>query len=151
MYVLCIWTCIYYGIPLVCMWMYECIPLVCIWTCVYYGIPLVWMYGWIYTISVYLLCMWTRVYYGIPLVWMYVWMYPISVYVLCIWTSLVRIDIPEPEPTEADRQALWNGDQPMAAELQRFRKEYVQPVQLRYHHRTRPYQDQIRLDQTGSH
>uniref|UniRef100_A0A7N5ZS15 Son of sevenless homolog 2 (Drosophila) n=1 Tax=Anabas testudineus TaxID=64144 RepID=A0A7N5ZS15_ANATE len=30
-----------------------------------------------------------------------------------------------------DRQALWNGDQPMAAELQRFRKEYVQPVQLR--------------------
>ncbi|XP_030627632.1 son of sevenless homolog 2 isoform X2 [Chanos chanos] len=41
-----------------------------------------------------------------------------------------RIDIPEPESTEADSQALWNGDQPMA-ELQRFRREYVQPVQLR--------------------
>uniref|UniRef100_A0A8C9TBK4 Son of sevenless homolog 2 (Drosophila) n=1 Tax=Scleropages formosus TaxID=113540 RepID=A0A8C9TBK4_SCLFO len=42
-----------------------------------------------------------------------------------------RIEIPEPEQTEEDRQALWNGDQPMAAELQRFRREYVQPVQLR--------------------
>lgn len=42
-----------------------------------------------------------------------------------------RIEIPEPEPSEADREALWNGEQPMAAELQRFRREYVQPVQLR--------------------
>lgn len=51
---------------------------------------------------------------------------------------LFRIEIPEPEPTEEDRQALWNGDQPMAAELQRFRKEYVQPVQLRYGDRLIP-------------
>ncbi|XP_043111223.1 son of sevenless homolog 2 [Puntigrus tetrazona] len=42
-----------------------------------------------------------------------------------------RIEIPEPEPSEADREALWNGEQPMVAELQRFRREYVQPVQLR--------------------
>ncbi|XP_076831340.1 son of sevenless homolog 2 isoform X4 [Brachyhypopomus gauderio] len=42
-----------------------------------------------------------------------------------------RIEIPEPEQFDADLQALWNGDQPMAAELQRFRREYVQPVQLR--------------------
>uniref|UniRef100_A0A8B9LLC7 Son of sevenless homolog 2 (Drosophila) n=1 Tax=Astyanax mexicanus TaxID=7994 RepID=A0A8B9LLC7_ASTMX len=42
-----------------------------------------------------------------------------------------RIEIPEPEQSEEHLQALWNGDQPMAAELQRFRREYVQPVQLR--------------------
>ncbi|XP_058846528.1 son of sevenless homolog 2-like [Acipenser ruthenus] len=42
-----------------------------------------------------------------------------------------RIEIPDSEPSEADKQALLNGEQPMAAELQRFRKEYVQPVQLR--------------------
>ncbi|XP_072533330.1 son of sevenless homolog 2 [Salminus brasiliensis] len=42
-----------------------------------------------------------------------------------------RIEIPEPEQSEEDLQAMWNGDQPMAAELQRFRREYVQPVQLR--------------------
>ena len=28
--------------------------------------------------------------------------------------------------------ALENGDQPLSAELKRFRKEFVQPVQLRY-------------------
>ncbi|XP_062851740.1 son of sevenless homolog 2 isoform X2 [Trichomycterus rosablanca] len=42
-----------------------------------------------------------------------------------------RIEIPEPEQSEAELESMWNGDQPMAAELQRFRREYVQPVQLR--------------------
>ncbi|XP_053553616.1 son of sevenless homolog 2 [Bombina bombina] len=42
-----------------------------------------------------------------------------------------RFDIPEPEPTEADRLAIEKGEQPISANLKRFRKEYVQPVQLR--------------------
>ncbi|CAI5695729.1 son of sevenless homolog 2 [Oreochromis niloticus] len=42
-----------------------------------------------------------------------------------------RLTIPDPEPTDEDRQILMTSDHPMVAQLQRFRKEYVQPVQLR--------------------
>uniref|UniRef100_A0A6I8PPC0 SOS Ras/Rho guanine nucleotide exchange factor 2 n=1 Tax=Ornithorhynchus anatinus TaxID=9258 RepID=A0A6I8PPC0_ORNAN len=42
-----------------------------------------------------------------------------------------RFEIPDPEPTEADRLAVEKGEQPISADLKRFRKEYVQPVQLR--------------------
>uniref|UniRef100_A0A2K6TTA2 SOS Ras/Rho guanine nucleotide exchange factor 2 n=1 Tax=Saimiri boliviensis boliviensis TaxID=39432 RepID=A0A2K6TTA2_SAIBB len=42
-----------------------------------------------------------------------------------------RFEIPEPEPTDADRLAIEKGEQPISADLKRFRKEYVQPVQLR--------------------
>uniref|UniRef100_A0A8C0J7H4 SOS Ras/Rho guanine nucleotide exchange factor 2 n=1 Tax=Chelonoidis abingdonii TaxID=106734 RepID=A0A8C0J7H4_CHEAB len=42
-----------------------------------------------------------------------------------------RFEIPEPEPTEADRLAIEKGEQPISTDLKRFRKEYVQPVQLR--------------------
>ncbi|XP_042193902.1 son of sevenless homolog 2 isoform X2 [Callorhinchus milii] len=42
-----------------------------------------------------------------------------------------RFDILDPEPTESDKLAIEKGEQPISAELKRFRKEYVQPVQLR--------------------
>ncbi|XP_073339918.1 son of sevenless homolog 1-like isoform X1 [Pagrus major] len=40
-----------------------------------------------------------------------------------------RFEIPEPRPSEADQ--MEGGEQPLSAELKRFRKEFVQPVQLR--------------------
>ncbi|XP_037102549.1 son of sevenless homolog 1-like [Syngnathus acus] len=40
-----------------------------------------------------------------------------------------RFEIPEPRPDEADRPD--GGERPVGAELKRFRKEFVQPVQLR--------------------
>ncbi|XP_068606790.1 son of sevenless homolog 1-like [Brachionichthys hirsutus] len=39
-----------------------------------------------------------------------------------------RFEIPEPRPSEVDQM---EGEQPLSAELKRFRKEFVQPVQLR--------------------
>lgn len=45
--------------------------------------------------------------------------------------SFLRLTIPDPEPTDEDKQILMTSDHPMVAQLQRFRKEYVQPVQLR--------------------
>lgn len=43
---------------------------------------------------------------------------------------LSRFEIPEPRPSELDQ--LEGGEQPLSPEVKRFRKEFVQPVQLRY-------------------
>ncbi|KAM4603435.1 son of sevenless homolog 1 [Polymixia lowei] len=40
-----------------------------------------------------------------------------------------RFDIPEPKPSDTEQTE--SGEQPLSAELKRFRKEFVQPVQLR--------------------
>ncbi|KAK2918351.1 hypothetical protein Q8A73_002722 [Channa argus] len=40
-----------------------------------------------------------------------------------------RFEIPEPKPSDVDQ--MEGGEQPLSAELKRFRKEFVQPVQLR--------------------
>lgn len=49
-----------------------------------------------------------------------------------------RFEIPETEPTEADKQALEKDKQPVSADLTIFCKVYVHPVQLRalnvFHH-----------------
>lgn len=42
---------------------------------------------------------------------------------------LCRFEIPEPKPSEVDQ--MEGAEQPLSAELKRFRKEFVQPVQLR--------------------
>lgn len=41
-----------------------------------------------------------------------------------------RFGIPEPKPTDSDQ--MEGEEQLLSAELKRFRKEFVQPVQLRY-------------------
>lgn len=51
---------------------------------------------------------------------------------LILLLFFLRFEIPEPEPTEADKLAVEKGEQPISADLKRFRKEYVQPVQLRF-------------------
>lgn len=50
--------------------------------------------------------------------------------ILIAVVALSRFEIPEPRPSELDQ--LEGGEQPLSPEVKRFRKEFVQPVQLRY-------------------
>ncbi|XP_031567931.1 son of sevenless homolog 1-like isoform X2 [Actinia tenebrosa] len=53
-----------------------------------------------------------------------------------------RFKIPEPPPSEEDRQAMARGQPVLREDLKRFRKEYAQPVQLRVLNAIRHWVDQ---------
>lgn len=49
----------------------------------------------------------------------------------CFFLTIVTFKIPEPPPSEEDRQAMARGKPVLREDLKRFKKEYTQPVQLR--------------------
>ena len=51
---------------------------------------------------------------------------------LAFFLTIITYDIPEPQPIEKDQMASQRGHAAVRDDLKRFRKEYVQPVQLRY-------------------